>query len=283
MSKLITLSQVSKIIKPIIGSFHFEGVGIGLFLFILTLSVHAQDKVIHNTRMIGVGGIDILDTYLSQEKYTGTEVRYLSHTIREREGKPLSRLIVHQGFFDYARNRADNSNEIGGTYKFSYGLLYGWNLLDGNLNLRVGAMADLAVGFLYNPRNSNNPAQARFNLDLAPTAIAAYRFNAGRMPMAVRYEASSPLCGIMFSPNFGQSYYEIFSEGDYDHNVVPTTFVATPSLRQMLSLDLTLGKTTLRLGYMGDWRQSKVNGLKYHSYSNMFVIGITRSFKILKM
>ena len=205
----------------------------------------SHDKITNNTRMIGIGGVDILDTYLSQEKYSGTEIRYISHTIREREGKRWARLIVHQGSIAYARNRADNANEMAGAYKFSYGLLHDWRFFGGRLDLKAGGMVDANIGFLYN--------------------------------------ISSPLCGIMFSPNFGQSYYEIFSEGDYDHNIVPTTFVSTPSLRQTFSLDITVRKTTIRLGYMADWRQSKVNNLKYHSYSNMFVIGITRSFKLIKM
>lgn len=249
----------------------------------MPFSCLAQDKVINNTRMIGIGGVGILDTYLSQEKYSGTEVRYISHTIREREGKRWSRLIVHQGCFAYAHNRADNSNEMAGAYKFSYGLLHDWSFFGGKLDLKAGGMADLNLGFLYNTRNSNNPAQARMNLDLGPVVAATYRFNAGRMPMAVRYEASAPLCGLMFSPNYGQSYYEIFSQGNYDHNVVPTTFVCTPSLRHMLTLDFNIRKTTIRLGYMGDYRQSEVNNLKYHSYSHMFVVGITRRFKIIKM
>ena len=74
--------------------------------------LHAQEKIINNSRMIGVGGVNILDTYLSQEKYSGTELRYLSHTIREREGKKWSRIIEHQGDVAYTRNRADNGNEM---------------------------------------------------------------------------------------------------------------------------------------------------------------------------
>lgn len=240
------------------------------------------DKIIENTRLVGIGGVNILDTYLSDEKYSGTELRYISHTIRMRQTSRWSRLIVHQGNISYSKNRARNSTEMAGTYNFSYGVLYDWTFLSGALDLKAGAMADAAIGFLYNTRNSNNPAQARFNIDIAPVAAAAYRFRLWNRPLALRYEVSAPLCGLMFSPNYGQSYYEIFSEGDYDHNIVPTTTVSTPSLRHMLSLDLTLRNTTLRIGYMGDWRQSEVNNLKYHSYSNMFVIGITRRFKTIK-
>ena len=51
----------------------------------------------------------------------------------------------------------------------------------------------------------------------------------------------------------------------------------------MLTLDFTLGRTTLRLGYLGDFRQAKVNNLKYHSYSNMLLIGFVRHFKITRI
>lgn len=255
-----------------------------LLTFCVTAShCRAQDKIINNTRMIGVGGVNILDTYLSQEKYSGTELRYISHTIREKENKHWSRLIVHHGNIANTRNRADNSSEIAGTYNFNYGWIYGWQFFGGRFYLKAGGLIDTSLGFIYNTRNSNNPAQANFNINIAPVAIATYRFNVGKMPMAATYEASAPLCGLMFSPNYGQSYYEIFSEGDYDHNIVPTTFVSTPSLRHAFTLDFTVKKTTIRIGYMGDWRQSEVNNLKRHNYSNMFVIGITRRFKLIKM
>lgn len=247
------------------------------------MRTYAQDKVITNARMIGVGGINILDTYLSQEKYAGTEVRYVSHTIREREGGRWARMIVHQGSVASAKNRADNGNELAGMYKFSYGFLYDWKFLSGSLDVKAGGMVDTALGFLYNTRNGNNPAQAKFNVDIAPVAMATYKTTVGKFPLSLMYEVSAPICGLMFSPNYGQSYYEIFSKGDYDHNVVPTTIASTPSLRHLVCVDFNVSRTTIRVGYMGDWRQADVNGLKYHSYSNMFMLGIIRKFKLIKI
>lgn len=284
---MMRLNLVLRMTDKLLGRLLVRAVALGVVL-VCSVSVcspvaFAQDKVIENMRMIGVGNVNILDTYLSTEKYSGTELRYMSHTLREREGRQWSRLIVHQGFVAYGKNRADNGNEMAGTYTFSYGLLYDWKMLSGRLDLKAGGKIDAVAGFLYNTRNGNNPAQARLSVDISPTAIATYRFNMGRMPVAVKYEVGIPLFGLMFSPNYGQSYYEIFSEGNYDHNVVATTVATAPSLSQMLAVDFKFGKTTVSVGYLGDWRQAKVNNLKYHTYSNLFMIGLTRKFKMIRM
>ena len=120
----------------------------------------------------------------------------------------------------YSDNRSGNGGEIAGAYTFSYGVHYNWNFFDGSLNVKAGAQADVNVGFLYNTRNSNNPAQARLSLNISPSAAATYRFRLWQHNYSLRYELSVPLIGMMFSPNYGQSYYEIFSRGNYDHNIV---------------------------------------------------------------
>jgi len=242
-----------------------------------------SDKIITNTQMVGIGAADILDTYLSPEKYTGTEVRYISHTIRAREGRRWSRLLVHQGSFSTIESRSGDGNEIAGMYTFTYGARRNWHLSGINLCLKAGWQADVSAGFLYNTRNGNNPAQGRLALNISPSAGATYYFRLFNHNSSLRYEVSTPLFGVMFSPNYGQSYYEIFTKGNYDHNIVPTTFISAPSLRQMLTLDFTLRRTTLRIGWLGDYRQAKVNNLKYHEYSNMLVVGIVRHFKITKI
>ena len=247
-----------------------------------------QHPLRENALMLGIGYTDILDTYLSPEKYRGTDLRFISHTRREKDSTSLVHQLLHEGSIATADNRSGNGGEIGGGYTFAYSLLRKWQMPVGSCHLRLlaGGTAELSVGFLYNTRGSNNPAQARLALQLKPTVAADFDFRLFRRqqrPFTLHYEASAPLCGLMFSPNYGQSYYEIFSRGNYDHNCVPTTIASTPSLRQMLTLDFRALHTTWRIGYLGDWRQASVNNLKQHTYTHALVLGIVRRFRIEKL
>ena len=257
--------------------------------FIVSLMAKAADGdsatayvgVKQTAYMLGMSHANILDTYLSPETYRGTDVRFIADLRRSKRGSRLLHGFRYEVDGAFADNRSDNGGEIAGGATFAYSLMRRWemSLGKGHVRLMAGGAAELALGFLYNTRGSNNPAQARLSLHIKPVVAADYDFSLfhrQKHPFTLRYEASAPLCGLMFSPNYGQSYYEIFSRGNYDHNCVPTTIAATPSLRQTLTLDFRLVGATWRIGYLGDWQQAKVNNLKQHTYVNGFVIGIVR-------
>ena len=87
-------------------------------------------------------------------------------------------------------------------------------------------------GFVYNLRNGNNPAQARAYINLAASGMAIWDLRIKNRPITLRYQVNLPLAGIMFMPNYGQSYYEIFTLGHWDGVVNFTSLHNQPSLRQ---------------------------------------------------
>ena len=250
---------------------------VALLFALASLVTQAQEPT--SSHLIGVGNSRILDTYITQEKFSGIGFSYLY--IKER-AKPIKRwnnLIEHEIDLSSTKDRSRDANMIEGNYNLYWGRYRQWQCFRDRLQLQAGGLANANLGFLYNMTGSNNPAQARLSLNVMPAAVATYRFPLFNQQFQLRYELNVPLVGIMFSPNYGQSYYEIFNRGNYDHNIVPTTFISTPNFRQMLTIDWRAGeKWSLRVGYLGNYQQAQVNNLKQHIYAHRVMIGIVRHF-----
>ena len=261
-----------------------------LFLIVTNCTAQTEGKVndliTTQSYQVGIGAKDILDTYLSQEKFKGEGITFLSISEKQKIGSRWSNIFQNQFSLSSSKDRADNESMLEATYNFFYGRYFSWQLplFGGNLKLQAGPMADFGLGVLYNTRGvANNPAQARLYLNIMPSGIATYQFMLFRKKWQARYEIDLPLMGAMFSPNYGQSYYEIFSLGDYDHNIVATSFATSPTFRQQLTIQCTLNDTwTLSLGYLGDYQQAKVNNLKQHVISHNVMIGFVKRFQIIK-
>lgn len=249
-------------------------VGAALFTFCFSLSTaNAQDTAY----MLGIGPTNLLDTYISQEHFSGTGITYLYTREKIQEDRRWNSLIEHEISLASTEDRSGNVTMLQGDYNLYWGRYYRLPILDGRLVLQGGAAANLCLGYLYDTTTSNNPAQARASLNVMPSAIITYAFPLFRKPGFIRYEANLPLAGVMFSPNYGQSYYEIFNRGNYDHNIVPTTFVSAPNFRQQVFIEWqTSAKWCFRIGYLGNYQQAAVNNLKQHVYTNRIMIGVVK-------
>ena len=231
------------------------------------------------THMLGIGQSKILDTYLTPEHFSGTGYTYLyiKDTAPTDTLRRWTTTIEHEVDFSKTKDRSGNASDLELTYNLYWARYYNLQPIS-NLRLQVGAAANASLGGIYNMTSSNNPAQAHASINIMPSATASYDFRIGSQNFSARYELNLPFIGVMFSPNYGQSYYEIFCQGNYDRNIVPTTFISAPTFRQTASVDWHFSKRmSLRLGYLGNYQQSNVNNLKSHIYAHRIMIGITRS------
>ena len=190
-----------------------------------SLAAQENQPVQHATQreragQLSVGYTDILDTYLSQEKFTGTEFGYLSQSLSRRDSSHIVRETVHHVLVGVAGTRGNDNSLLTLLYNLRLGWMYRWHWAAPRLTLLAGGAIDGTLGGAYDTRNSNNPAQARIALSIDPTARLSWQLRTGRHPLALHYDVTLPLIGMAFSPNYGQSYYEIFSRGNYDHNIV---------------------------------------------------------------
>lgn len=252
----------------------------GYYSIVLSQEVKVDSLEAHRfvTRslMYGIGYSNIFDDYLSPQEYKGVDFRISRETMRMSKFNPnVSVQNFFQANISYAHNKADNNNTFGGLVNWNYGLHYQFHLTD-NFKLLAGGLANVNGGFVYNLQNSNNPASARAYINMDASGMAIWTIRIKNRPAKLRYQLNVPIMGVMFSPHYGQSYYEIFSLGNKGGVVRFTSLHNHPSLRQMVSFDFPIGKTQLRLSYLCDIQQAKVNKIKSHTYSHVFMVGFVK-------
>ena len=193
----------------------------------------------------------------------------------------ISRQSLFQANVSMTNNHAGTSSEF--TFLANWSLAYHYQYrMNEHLKLLAGPYFDLNGGMIYNFRNSNNPVQAKAYANIGASGMVIYHLHIKEIPFTFRYQLNLPLLGLMFSPQYGQPYYEMSLSHDWDKNICITSLHNQPSVRQFLTVDIPIRSNQLRLGYTCDIQQSKVNQLKYHIWSHTFMVGFVRNFYLIK-
>lgn len=233
-------------------------------------------RFITRSMTYGIGYSNVFDDYLSPQEYKGIDFRIARETMRMSKFNPnISIQNFFQANLSYTHNRVDDNNTFGGLVNWNYGLHYQFHLTD-NFKLLAGGLSNLNGGFVYNLQNGNNPASARAYINIDASSMAIWTLYIKNKPIKLRYQINVPLMGVMFSPHYGQSYYEIFSLGNKGGTINFTSLHNHPSLRQMLTFDFPIGKSQLRLSYLCDIQQADVNKIRSHTYSHVFMVGFVK-------
>ncbi len=228
-------------------------------------------KTVNQGTLLGVGSMILTDTYLSPLAYNGLS---LSLFYERLSGTPYfkGKLLLQQQFFLQAAstdNPASNAITYYGNVDYHLNGFYPIFKIN-SFRLLGGGGADLSLGGIYNIRNSNNPAQLKTSVNLNASLLAYYNWK----QITFRWQMTTPLMGAFFSPDYGQSYYEMFVLGNKSGVIHFATPANQRGLRNYITVDYPIGKVTLRAGYLRNYYRTEANKLITSISSHQFVIGL---------
>lgn len=220
------------------------------------------------------GGASVIDTYLSPLKYTGSTTAVSGLWRKAMPFDPQRWVMDFDADLRFATvtNPSKLSSELLLSAGFDWGMNRRWKL-PYDIQLSAGASAGFDAGIIYNPKNGNNPASAKFSLDLSLQAAISKRLTLGRLPVVISDRVSLPTLSAFFSPHFGESYYEIYL-GNHAGLAHCGWWGNHFCIDNLLAADLDFGKTAMRVGYRFNVRSSYVCDLNTQIVSHAFVIGI---------
>jgi hypothetical protein len=232
----------------------------------------------YRSTMAGIGATSVYDSYLSPLKYSGVSFFLTSEQMnltRFADGKIIAQQLLSLEFAK-TYNPAQTAFAYSGLLQYDFGMFYRF-FPARNFSVFAGTQADALLGFIYNSRNSNNPATGKAHLNLNLSAMASYSFRINKIPVRLSDQVSLPFVGAMYSPEFGQSYYEMY-DGEWKHLIHLSSFHNFLFFKNFLSAEISVAKTTFRVGYLHSFYQTRINSLDAQMISNAFFIGISKNF-----
>ena len=250
-----------------------------LFFLLAAQTDTSSAYSINEGTLIGIGGYRIKNTYLSPMNYTGTGLRIINERM-----KIVSLADYHvssQQILDIdlssVRNPAGTVAALAGFVDYSFGYHYRFQPAE-DFKLLTGASVKGMFGFVYNTQSANNPIATHVDLDLNASAMGIYTFRIKNFPLTCRFQTDFPLMGVLFTPNYGQSYYEIFGLGNTSGIVGFSSLHNKLAMRNFVSVDISVWKFTLRTGYLNSIYTTNINDIQTQYVSHSLMIGLVREF-----
>lgn len=237
-----------------------------------------------NNLLVGMGYTNQYDTYISPLEYRGPQLDILwdsEHFLKRDIKAYRTQAVSFQSLFDLqmhtSASDASTLRMYGADIHYDAGWYYNWLSVAPGLRLKAGGQVGGTLGGLYSHHSSNNPANAHAAVRLSASIGAQYVLPLRHTTLTFRYQADLPVLGAAFSPDYGQSYYELSKYG-YCHNICVTSPFNAFSIRQLATIDIRLKHGALSVGYKADIRQAKLNHLRQHQYAHSLMIGWTKGF-----
>ena len=262
----------------------FRPTAILFYILLLCLPLVAQTDTerrysINEGTLIGIGGYHLKNTYLSPVNYTGTGLRIVNERMKivSLSDYKVSSMQVVDIDFSSVRNPAGTVGALAGFADYSLGYHYRFRPFP-DFKLLTGASVKAMFGFIYNTQSANNPIATHVDLDLNISALGIYTFRIKNYPLTCRFQTEIPLTGVLFTPAFGQSYYEIFGLRNTSGIVGFSSLHNKFAMRNYLSVDFPVWKFTLRMGYLNNHYLTDIKDIQTHYMSHNLMIGLVKEF-----
>lgn len=219
------------------------------------------------------GSETALDTYMSPLRYEGFGI---SLGGKWQKVTPWMRNSWKMSFdsrlnFGFMHNPAHNANMIDFSAMFRWSAAYRFRLPH-RISVAAGAGAGFNAGVLYLPGNGNNPASVKADIGIGLTGTVAWPFKIGKLDVLVSDEVYLPSLSVFFSPEFGETYYEIYL-GNHKGLAHCGWWGNHFAIDNLLAFDLDIGPSALRIGYRLNIGSSWINHINTRIVTNSFVVG----------
>src|SRR5690554_50319 len=228
-------------------------------------------ETFNQSTLLGVGKAFLSDSYLSPLTYSGVSMTLMHDRIKGSPHLNGNMLLQQQFQIQTAitKNPTASASEYYGDINYHLNGFYPL-LRTTNFRLFGGGGFDASLGGIYNVRNSNNPGSLKTSVNLHLAAMALYNWKA----ITLRWQLSTPFAGVFFSPEYGHSYYEIFTLGNNKGTVHFGSFHNQMALRNYFTIDIPVRNITIRTGYLWDYYSTDVNELITKTNAHQFVLGL---------
>ncbi len=231
-------------------------------------------RPVTGTYSIEIGRRNVLATYLSPLHYTGKSLGVSGSWSKAMPFDP-EKAIMHfdTGFyFSSLLNPAHTATMIGLQGSFNWGMSWR-HRLPSQFQLTLGGTVGLQGGAYYLLRNGNNPVEAIADFNIAARASLSRPIKIGRLPILLRDEVSLPSLSVFFSPQYGETYYEIYL-GNHKGLVHAGWWGNNFRIDNLLSATLDFGRTAMTVGYRFNAYTQWACNLNTKIMTHSFVIGV---------
>lgn len=227
------------------------------------------------------GGIYLNDQYLSALTY-----QHYSYALNNRWEQYFRKDTTwsHQAHLQITGAKLNSPTRS--NYMYVLGVQTGWGaqyhfshlMCVPHFDLLLGPYLQFDLMAREHQSNVNKPYSMDCAADVCAYASLRYSFAAKKSSYRLQYQISTAVLGVMFAPEYGQSYYEI-TKGILTHNAQFSAWHNRFQLQHQLSLDIQLRRSAWEIGVRHEFLRYNANQLHFSREQVCLVIGTVFQYR----